>query len=324
MKIPTLKIGNVKLPNILSLAPLLGVNCPAFRLMCHNHKAGLIYSPMIHSVGLVKGDKNRDNIIDFIPNERPLSVQIVGRDPKIMAESLEFVEPYADIIDINFGCPDNDLMGQKMGAYFSKHPEQMTKIITKLKDSTNLPVTAKIRIGWDNQSINHIKQLDIIQDAGADAIAVHGRTKKQGYSGKANWTAIKQVKDKSDIPVIANGDIFCAEDARKLLNKTNADGLMIGRGAIGNPRIFEECYEFLYNNKTLPPQTEQERGNLLLQFINDYSNPKIQKVFRQPELKQQCMWFCTGSRGASQKRKELMICESKDELISKVKQLFKL
>jgi len=132
-----IRIGNVRLDNPLCLAPMLGVNCTAFRLMCRNNGAALVYSPMIHSLGLVKAEKNRDIWIDFIKEERPLAVQIIGRDPDIMAESLQYIEPYADIIDINFGCPDKDVLGQKMGAYFSKHPEQMTKIVEKVVSATS-------------------------------------------------------------------------------------------------------------------------------------------------------------------------------------------
>ncbi|MBW2965449.1 tRNA-dihydrouridine synthase family protein, partial [Candidatus Woesearchaeota archaeon] len=189
-------IGKVSLKTPTCLAPLLGVNCTAFRLMCHDFGAGLVYSPMIHSTGLVKGEKNRDIWLDFVKEERPLAIQLIGRDPQMMVESLQYIEPFADIIDLNFGCPDKDILGQKMGAYFSKHPEQMTKIISAVAGGTNKPVTAKIRIGWDSQHLNHCAAAKIVEDAGAAAIAVHGRTMKQQYSGKANWNSIKQVKEK--------------------------------------------------------------------------------------------------------------------------------
>ncbi|MFH1064567.1 MAG: tRNA dihydrouridine synthase DusB [Candidatus Woesearchaeota archaeon] len=321
MAIKPLKIGNVKIDNPLCLAPLLGVNCTAFRLMCHNYGAGLVYSPMIHSLGLVKAEKNRDIWIDFVKEERPITIQIIGRDPKLMVESLQYIEPYADIIDLNFGCPDNDVLGQKMGAFFSKHPEQMTKIISTVAGATEKPVTAKIRIGWDSQHLNQTVAAKIVEDAGAAAIAVHGRTTKQRYSGKANWDAIKQVKDKVNIPVIGNGDIWSADDARQMMEKTGCDGVMIGRGALGNPYLFSRCKALLMENKKLPDQTNAEKGLMLIEFINLYM--KVQKIQRFPELKQHAMWFCTGATAASQKRKILMHTNNEEELISAIKREFK-
>jgi nifR3 family TIM-barrel protein len=315
-----IKIGNVKLENPLCLAPMLGVNCTAFRLMCHNQGAALVYSPMIHSMGLVKAERNRDTWIDFVKEERPLAIQIIGRDPEIMKESLQYIEPHCDIIDLNFGCPDKDILGQKMGAYFSKHPEQMTKIINTLASHTNKPVTVKIRIGWDSQHLNQNKAAKIAEDAGAAAIAVHGRTMKQCYSGKANWEAIKQVKEKVNIPVIGNGDIWAADDAKQMLDHTKCDMVMIGRGAIGNPYLFKRCRALLKENKKLPDQTTEQKGKLLLQFIDLYN--KVQPIKRFPELKQHAMWFCTGAKGASKKRRVLMKARDEEELMKMVRKEF--
>ena len=316
-----LKIGNVKLDNPLCLAPLLGVNCTAFRLMCHNHGAALIYSPMIHSLGLIKAEKSRDTWIDFIEDERPLTVQIVGQDPDIMVESLQYIEPYADIIDINFGCPDKDILGQKMGAYFSKHPEQMEKIISKVAGATNKPVTAKIRIGWDSQHLNQNNAAKIVEDAGAAAIAIHGRTTKQRYSGKANWEAIKQVKEKVNIPVIGNGDIWTADDAKMMMDKTGCDMVMIGRGAMGNPYLFKRCKSLLTQNKKIPDQTTAQKGKQLLDFIALYN--KTQKIKRFSELKQHALWFCTGANGAAGKRRVLMNAKDEKELVQIIKDKFR-
>jgi len=317
-----LKIGNVKLQNPLCLAPLLGVNCTAFRLMCHNFGAGLVYSPMIHSLGLVKAERNRETWIDFVKEEKPISIQIVGKDPDIMVESLQYIEPYADIIDINFGCPDKDVLGQKMGAYFSKHPEQMTKIVNAVAGATNKPVTAKIRIGWDSQHLNQNTAAKIIEDAGAAAIAVHGRTAKQRYSGKANWEAIKQVKNNVNIPVIGNGDIWAADDAHLMMEKTGCDGVMIGRGVMGDPYLFKRCKALLMEGRKLPDETTEQKGKTLLDFINLYN--KVQKIKRFPELKQHAMWFCTGAKGATTKRRVLMRTKDEEELITAVKREFRI
>ena len=317
-----IKIGDVKLDNPLCLAPLLGVNCTAFRLMCHDYGAALVYSPMIHSLGLVKAEKNREVWIDFIKEERPLAVQIIGRDPKIMVESLQYIEPRADIIDINFGCPDKNVLGQKMGAYFSKHPEQMSKIVNAVASATEKPVTAKIRIGWDSQHLNQNKAAKIVEDAGAAAIAVHGRTTKQGYRGKANWESIKQVKQKIGIPVIGNGDIWSADDAKRMLEHTGCDMVMIGRGAMGNPYIFKRCKALLTQKKKLPDQNTRQKGQDLLSFIDMYNRVQNRKSFS--ELKQHAMWFCTGARAASRKRERLMKTTDEEGLVSAVKREFRI
>ncbi|MFC1741800.1 tRNA dihydrouridine synthase DusB [Nanoarchaeota archaeon] len=318
----TLKIGKVKLDNPLCLAPMLGVNCTAFRLMCRQNGAALIYSQMIHSMGLVKAERHRDAWLDFIEKERPLAIQIVGRDPKVMVESLQYIEPYCDIIDINFGCPDKDILGQKMGAYFSKHPEQTEKIVSAVAAATNKPVTAKIRIGWDSQNLNQNTAAKIIEDAGAAAIAVHGRTTKQRYSGKANWEAIKQVKDKANIPIIGNGDIWAADDAKQMMDKTGCDGVMIGRGALGNPYIFKRCAALLTQNKKLPDQTTTQKGKLILEFMELYD--KVQPKKRFSELKQHAMWFCTGAKDAAQKRRTMMKTTTEEELTATVKKVFRI
>jgi nifR3 family TIM-barrel protein len=314
------KIGSVQMDNPLCLAPLLGVNCTAFRLMCHNYGAALVYSPMIHSTSLVMGTRNRENIIDFVAEERPLAIQIIGRDPKIMVESLQYIEPYADVIDINLGCPDNDILGQKMGAYFSKHPEQAQKVVSAVAGATNKPVTAKIRIGWDDQHINHVQAARIVEDAGAAAICVHGRTAKQQYMGKANWVAIKQVKEKANIPVIGNGDVWTAEDAKRMMETTGCDMVMAGRGAMGNPHLFRQCESLIMKGKPLPDMADAERGKMLLDFIKLYN--KVQKVKRVSELRQHAMWFCVGSRNAAVKRRELAKAQTEKELIGVIMQEF--
>ncbi|NQU78900.1 tRNA dihydrouridine synthase DusB [Candidatus Woesearchaeota archaeon] len=316
----SIKIGNLRIENQLCLAPMLGVNCTAFRLMCSDYGAGLVYSPMIHSLGLVKGERNRDNIIDFIPEERPLAAQIVGRDESVMAESLQFLSG-ADIIDINFGCPDKEILGQKMGAYFSKHPEQMTKIISSVISATDKPVTVKIRIGWDSQALNHVAAAKIAEEAGASAIAVHGRTVKQRYSGKANWTAIQQVKEKVSVPVIGNGDVWKAEDSAQMIEKTGCDMVMIGRGAMGNPHLFTQCAALLRKGEIVPDKDTCEKGKMLLEFIDRYK--KVQKVYRWPEIKQHVLWFCTGADDAASKRRNLMKANNEEEVVEMIEKLFK-
>lgn len=315
-----MKIGSVRIPNQLVLAPMLGINCPAFRLMCHNFGAGLVCSPMLHSLSIAK--LVEDGLLNFTEKERPRSVQIIGREHKIMAESAKLIEEHADIIDINFGCPDSDVLEQKMGAFFSKHPEQMSRIISAVAGATNKPVTAKIRIGWDSKSLNHVKSAKIAEDSGAAAVAVHARTAQQGYSGKADWAAIRQVKEKVNIPVIGNGDVWSAEDAQHMLESTGCDFVMIGRGCKGNPYLFKQCDFLLNKKKRLENQTDNEKGRLILDFIRLYN--KVQKIKRFPELRQHAIWLCAKTKGAARKKQMLLRTPTEKELVKKVKALFRL
>ncbi|MBN1544189.1 tRNA dihydrouridine synthase DusB [Candidatus Woesearchaeota archaeon] len=322
-RLKDVRIAKLRLNNPLCLAPLLGVNCIAFRLMCHDYGAALVFSPMIHSAGLVKADDaGRASMLEFVKEERPLAIQLIGRDPQVMVESLQYIEPFCDTVDLNFGCPDKDILGQKMGAYFSKHPEQMTRVISAVAGATDKPVTAKIRIGWDSQSLNHVAAAKIVEDAGAAAVVVHGRTTKQGYSGRANWTAIRQVKEKVNIPVIGNGDIWSADDAKRMLDTTKCDMAMAGRGAMGNPYLFRQCVSLIMEGKALPDQTTEQKREMLLEFIRLYG--KVQPVKRFTELRQHAMWFCTGAKGAASKRLEISRAGSKEELVRIVKKEFSL
>ena len=315
-----LTIGKVRLSSPLCLAPLLGINCTAFRLMCHNNGAALVYSPMIDAECLVKKSREWDVMVDFIKEEMPVAAQLVGNDPGMMADAARMLEDYVDIIDINFGCCEGIPLGQKKGAYFMKHPEGIPKIVSRVASATNLPVTAKIRSGWDSKSINAVEVAKIIEDAGAEAIAVHPRTRKQNYTGKADWKIIRAVKENISIPVIGNGDVTKPEHAKAMLDQTKCRFVMIGRGAIGNPYIFRQCFELLKNNKRLPDMGTKEKGKLILDFIKLYD--KVQKIKRFSELKQHAMWFCTGARAASSKRQAIMKAESKAGLLQAVKKEF--
>ncbi len=300
-----MKIGKVRLESKYILAPLHGVNCPAFRLLCKRHGAGLVYTPMIHSLGLVKGDKDAQ-LFEVWKEEKPVTVQLIGNDPKIMAESVQFVEEDADIIDINFGCPDGDVCGQKMGAYLAKHPDKIPKLISAVVGATNKPVTAKIRSGWDDASVNCVKVAKMIEDAGTDAIALHARTRKQQYTGKADWGLIRQVKEQVEIPVIGNGDVWNHVDAARMVEKTGCDMVMIGRGAIGYPFVFKECV----SGKNYHPGVD-ERRKVMMDFVELHGKQK-----RQPfsELKQHMMWLCTKMKGASKLRKDFMLTDDIEEV----------
>ena len=302
-----LKIGKIKLKNNLILAPMLGVNCNAFRLQCEQHGAGLVTTAMIHPDSLF----NQKNKLDIIKQERPVAAQIVGKDPEEMAKAAHILEEKAGIIDINLGCPDTDVLNQKAGAFMIKHPDKMVKMVSKVINSVNCAVTAKIRIGWNVKSINAVEVAKMLEDLGIDAIAVHGRTRKQGYTGKADWEVIKQVKDSVGIPIIGNGDVFKPEDCQSMLQKTDVDFVMIGRGAVGNPLIFENCLRFSKARKPIKKNLEVA-NNLFLEFLNYYKKYSVRDSFT--EIRQHAMWFLKGIKNSTFLRNKLLRMQTVNEI----------
>ncbi len=305
MKDSIIKIGNLKLENNLILAPMLGVNCRAFRIMCRQHGAGLVCSPMVNVESLkVKGKDLLDDYVDIAKEERPISVQIVGNRIDLIKDSVEFLQDHADIVDLNFGCCDQDVLANKSGAFFIKHPEQLSKVINAAADSCNLkPLTAKIRIGWDDKSVNAVEVAKMIEDAGAAAVAVHARTRKQGYSGKADWTVIRKVKESVNIPVIGNGDVTSPETAKMMIEKTSCDALMIGRGAMGRPWLFSQIKDFFESGRYDPHPGTKQRYALFKEFLGLYEQQRRQKF---SEVKQHAMWLTKGMKMGKEAKNSLM------------------
>jgi len=300
-----MKIGKLKLQNNLILAPMHGANCNAFRLQCKKHGAGLVFTSMIHPDSIFQ-EKNR---IDIIKEEKPVAAQLVGKDPQKMSDAAKILEEKADIIDINLGCPDRKELANKSGAFLIKHPEQFVKMISKVVSSVNCPVTAKIRIGWDENSINAVEVSKSLEDLGVDAITVHGRTRKQGYTGKADWKVIKEVKEKIDIPVIGNGDVWNYQNYTAMLEKTKVDFVMIGRAAIGNPTVFEDCLQGKETSKTL-----QNANKLFSEFLGYYKKYSPRDIFS--EIRQHAMWFVKGVKGSANLKNELIKTKSVEEIIA--------
>ncbi len=312
-----LKIGNLRLENPLILGPMHGVNCTAFRLMCRQSGAAMVTTPMVHALMTTIPQKMDEMIASFTDKERPRSIQIIGSEPKSVKEAVKAMDPYADVIDLNFGCPDTNIVKQKMGSYFSKHPDKTKPIIAAAAGATNKPVTVKLRSGWDDRKHTFLKAAKIAEDSGASAVALHARTKEQRYSGEADWSKIKELKENVNIPAIGNGDIWTAEDAKSMLGETGCDFAMIARGAMGNPHIFKQSAELIMNSRRIPDLTDEEKENQLKEFANLYPKYKLRPSFI--ELKKQAMWFCNGMKNATERRNKISRIKTEEKLLQLIK-----
>ena len=236
-----MKIGKIDIQNQFVLAPLAGISCTAFRMLCKENGAGLIYTQMIDAEIIAK--KSREDVRRFLniqDMERPVTVQLVGSNESILATAVRAVEEFADIIDLNVGCTEEDYCAKGAGSELLRDLPKLQKLLTAMVTTTDKPISAKIRIGWDNQHINGVTVAQLVEETGAKAVCVHGRTADQQYAGKVNWTIMKQIKQKLHIPVIANGDVKSLEDGVSLLQKTSCDLAMIGREAQHRPWVFNK------------------------------------------------------------------------------------
>lgn len=261
------KIGNVAIENQIVAAPLAGISKPVYREMMHEFGAGLVVSEMISDKALHYENAKTFDMCRTSRREHPVSLQLFGNDPSTMGEAGRYLTEHTDcdIIDINMGCPVPKVIKAKAGSYFMAHPEEVYDVVRAVKDNTNKPVTVKMRAGWDHEHINCVEVAQICEKAGADAIAVHGRTKTQMYSGSSNMEYIRMVKDVVSIPVIGNGDIKSAEDALKMLSYTKCDAVMIGRALIGKPYLVKEISNALLGKENVEV-TYIERLDLCMDY----------------------------------------------------------
>lgn len=299
-----IRIGRLRLENNVFLSPLAGVNCPAFRLLCKKHGAGLTYTQMIDAEGGIRNPDSCYNcFIDILEGERPVGLQLVGSRPASMKQATARLEHYADLIDINMGCSEAEILAKKAGAFFLKHPEQIGRVVSAVTGATNKPVTVKIRSGWDR--VNAPQVAKVLEDCGVDAVAVHARTRKQMFTGKADWSVVAQVKRSTSILVIGNGDVTGKAAAEALLAK--CDAVMVGRAAIGNPLVFEQIL-----NNACRPGIMQKKG-AFGEFAQFYG---LQKRQHFPEFRQHAVWFFKGVRGAARIKVKLGKMEDREHIMS--------
>lgn len=310
-----MKIGSFNINNNIFLAPMAGITDKPFRIICKQHGCGLVYSEMISAKGLYYGSKNTKTLLDIDDAEAPAAVQLFGSEPDIMSGMAEVVSknPKVAIIDINMGCPAPKITKNCEGSALMRNIPLASKIIKAVVLKSVKPVTVKFRKGWDSNSINAAEFAAMAEESGASAIAIHGRTKTQMYSGKADWDIIKKVKEKVRIPVIGNGDIKNPEDAKKMFDFTGCDAVMIGRGALGNPWIFGRTVHFLETGEMLPEPTIQEKIDTVIKHLNMMYQYKGRKGVL--EMRKHIAWYIKGLKGAAALRETVNKTEEMDRLI---------
>ena len=309
-----LKIGNVELENRYILGPMAGVTDLPFRLLCKEQGAGLLCMEMVSAKAIYYNNRNTESLLEIHPDETPVSLQLFGSDPKIMSEMAKRIEerPFA-ILDVNMGCPVPKVVRNGEGSALMKEPKLVYEIVSALVKAIDKPVTVKIRKGFDDDHVNAVEIAKIVEEAGAAAVAVHGRTREQYYSGKADWDIIRQVKEAVSIPVIGNGDVTSPQKADELVRQTGCDGIMIARGAEGNPWIFSEMIHWEETGE-LPSRPDKDEiremmlkhARLQLKYKGEFCGIR--------EMRKHVAWYTKGLKGAARLREKVNAVESLEEL----------
>ncbi len=323
MYIEKLKIGNVELENNILLAPMAGVTDLSYRKICKKYgNPGLVCTEMISSKGLFYNDKKTEQFLVLNEEKRPIAIQIFGSEPSVMGQAAKIVEQYADIIDINMGCPAPKVVKNGDGSKLLLNLELVRNIVKEVVQNTTKPVTVKIRKGWDDEHIVAVEAAKVIEKAGASAITVHGRTREQYYSGQVDLEIIKKVKETVKIPVIGNGDVKTAEDARKMFEYTGVDGIMIGRGILGEPWKINDIIQELTTGQKSQERTPMEKLKIMKEHIELEMIEKGEYVGVR-EMRKHICWYLKNLPNSSQVRQTINMLESKDEVIETLEHYFK-
>ena len=309
------KIGNIEIKNKVVLAPMAGICNHAYRTIIKEMGAGLIYAEMVSDKAISYGSKKTIDMLYMTDNERPIAQQIFGSDKESFVTAAKYIESnmHPDIIDINMGCPVPKVaLKSQAGSALLKNPEKVYEIVKAIVEAVNVPVTVKIRSGWDSNSINAVEIAKIVEKAGASAITVHPRTRSQGYSGKADWNIIKEVKENVSIPVIGNGDIKSCYDAKRMLEETGCDAIMIGRGVLGNPWLIKECVDYLENDIIPDKISHTEKLEMILhhlELLKDLKNSKVALL----EMRSHTAWYLKGIPNTSKLKEDIFKTKTIEE-----------
>ena len=310
-----MRIGNVEIDNNLVLAPMAGVTDLPFRILCREQGCGLLYTEMVSAKAILYNNKNTEALLEVEPGENPISLQLFGSDPQIMADMAKRLEerPF-DIFDVNMGCPVPKIVNNGEGSALMKNPLLVGQIVEAMAKAVKKPVTVKIRKGFNDELVNAPEIAHIVEESGGAAVAVHGRTREQYYSGKADWDIIRQVVERVNIPVIGNGDVNSAEDVLAMEEQTGCAGVMIGRGARGNPWIFSRINEYRRTG-VLPPRPNvdeikamiKKHAALQLKYKGEYIGVR--------EMRKHVAWYTSGLKNSSALRNAVNMTETMDELM---------
>ena len=322
MYLHKLKIGNVELENNLILAPMAGVTNLPFRIICKDYGAGMVCTEMASAKAMFHNDQKTKRLFNTKGEKRPISFQVFGSELESIAYAVKYMSDFADIIDINMGCPAPKVVKNGDGSKLLLDLEKAKQIIETAVQNSKVPVTVKFRKGWDKENIVAVEIAQIAEQAGASAITIHGRTRSEFYTGKADWDIIKKVKQSVHIPVIGNGDVTDEESALAMFKQTGVDGIMIGRGSFGNPWIFRNIKHYLQTGEKLPQPTNQERLQIMEKHIQLAVEEKGEDVAIK-ELRKHISWYTKNLKNSSEFRNSINKIEKKDELISTIEEYFK-
>ncbi|EQJ07092.1 tRNA dihydrouridine synthase DusB [Clostridioides difficile] len=313
-----MKIGNLELKNKVFLSPMAGVTDLPFRLICKEQGCGLLYTEMINGKALCYDDENTKKMLKIEEEEHPVAVQIFGSEPEFMGRAAEIMNDYSnEILDINMGCPAPKVVKNGDGSALMKNPKLAEEGLRAVVKNSKKPVTLKIRKGWDDNSVNAVEIAKIAEDCGISALAIHGRTREQFYTGKADWDIIAEIKKNLSIPVIGNGDVFTIEDSINMLDKTGCDAIMIGRGAQGNPWIFKRINHYMNTGEILPEPTLNEKISTAIKHLKLAVEEHGEYVAVR-EMRKHIAWYLKGLRNSAKLRDEINKIEDYQEVVSKL------